>query len=118
MSTMRPGRGEDRQFAARKMRHSTLLSVVQTLSRIMTAIFLVALVWAIYVAVVNGDPLPVWAWLGVITLLAAVIGLGVALVVYRGEAWTFSSKRASAIRSCVCHERWARTFRRKQALAS
>jgi hypothetical protein len=50
----------------------------------MTAIFLVALVWAIYVALVNGDPLPIWAWLGVITLLAAAVGLGVAVAVYRG----------------------------------
>lgn len=62
------------------------MRVIQTLSRLVTLIFLVALIWAIYQAAVNGNPLPAWVWLGVVVLFAVAIGLGVAVVVYRGVA--------------------------------
>lgn len=60
------------------------MKVIQTLSRVVTAVLLVALVWAIYQTIVNGNPLPVWAWIGFVLFVATAIGLIVAFVVYRG----------------------------------
>lgn len=63
-----------------------VLRIIQLFSWIITLIFLTALAVAIYQAVINGNTLPLWAWLGILTLLAVIIGLGIALIVYRGVA--------------------------------
>ena len=62
------------------------MKTVQALSWLVTLFFLVALAWAIYQAIFNGNPLPIWAWVGVAALLAVAIGLAIAVVVYRGVA--------------------------------
>jgi hypothetical protein len=69
-----------------KLRDPGFLRVVRILSWAVNLIFLVALIGAIYQAVVNGNPLPVWAWLGLVTLFAVAIGLVVVVIVYRGVA--------------------------------
>lgn len=74
------------KLAQTRLRNPRVMRVVQTLSRVVTLIFIVALVYAIYQAVVNDNPLPVWAWLGMLALFAAAIGLLVAVIVYRGVA--------------------------------
>jgi hypothetical protein len=61
-----------------------VIRVIQILSWIVTGIFLVALIASIYVAIVNGNSLPVWAWLGLLTLFAVAAGLVVMALVYRG----------------------------------
>ncbi|MEZ4770632.1 MAG: toast rack family protein [Caldilineales bacterium] len=62
------------------------MRLIRWLSWVITAVFLIALVAAVYQTVVNGSPLPLWAWLGIIALLAVVVGLIAAAVVYRGMA--------------------------------
>ncbi|RPI82394.1 MAG: hypothetical protein EHM41_18455 [Chloroflexi bacterium] len=57
---------------------------IRVLSWIINLVFLIALVWAIFTAIVTGNPLPVWAWLGIVVLFAVAIGLIVTAVVYRG----------------------------------
>jgi hypothetical protein len=86
MNTMHTSEEMESQSSGMKYRDRRFIRAVQTLSRVVTAIFILALIWAIYQAIVNGNPLPVWAWLGVLVLLAVAIGLGVAAVVYRGVA--------------------------------
>lgn len=49
------------------------MRVVQVLSWVATAIFVVALASVIHQAAVNGNPLPTWAWLGILALLAAAL---------------------------------------------
>ncbi|MCA9874462.1 MAG: hypothetical protein KC441_12425 [Anaerolineales bacterium] len=83
MSTYDSSDSMERGLARTGLKNPRVIKTIQVLSQTVTAIFLVALVWVIYQAFVNGNPLPAWAWLGTIALLAAVIGLGVALVVYR-----------------------------------
>lgn len=72
------------QAAGRISRKSPLMRIIQIVSWIITAFFLVALAWALYEALVNGNPLPIWAWLGLLVLFAVAVGLGVMAVVYRG----------------------------------
>lgn len=84
MNMINSQKDDEGRLTAGKRKTSPMITAVQTLSRIVTVIFLVALIWTIYVAVVSGNRLPVWAWLGVVTLLAVAVGLGVAAVVYRG----------------------------------
>jgi len=60
------------------------VKAIRIVSWIVTAIFLVALIWTIYQAAVNGNPAPVWAWFAVVVLLAAAIGLATVVVVYKG----------------------------------
>jgi N-terminal domain of toast_rack, DUF2154 len=72
--------------SASNFKNPRVIKVIQTLSRVVLAIFLLALIWAIYQALSGGNPLPVWAWFGILTLLAVAVGLGVAYVVYRGVA--------------------------------
>lgn len=72
-----------KQLGRRTYRKAQLMRTIQTLSRIVTAAFIIALMWAIYEAVANDNPLPVWTWLGLLVLLAMVIGVGVAVLVYR-----------------------------------
>ena len=86
MNTINSPKDVESQSSRTKLRKPQVMRVIQTLSRVVTVIFLVALIWAIYQAAVNGNPLPVWAWLGVVVLFAVVIGLGVAVVVYRSVA--------------------------------
>jgi hypothetical protein len=86
MNTINSSEEMESQSSGMKYRDRRFIRAVQTLSRVVTAIFILALIWAIYQAIVNGNPLPVWAWLGVLVLLAVAIGLGVAAVVYRGVA--------------------------------
>ena len=57
---------------------------LQLVSWVITGIFLLALAWAIYQAVVNGNSLPLWAWIGILVLLLMAVGVIVAGVVYRG----------------------------------
>ena len=71
------------QASASNLKHSRALLLIQTLSRAVTALFIIALIWTTYQAVINRNPLPLWAWLGMVALLAVVIGLGVAFFVYR-----------------------------------
>lgn len=84
MNTMNSPRDADNQPTPTNLSNPRVIKVIQTLSWVITLIFLLALMGAIYQAVVNGNPLPVWAWLGFLILLAVAIGLGVAFVVYRG----------------------------------
>ena len=75
--------------------NSRSIRLIQVFSWVVTAIFLVALVAAIYQAVVNGNSLPLWAWLGILVLLAIAVGLIVAAVVYRGVAKEVGSASAT-----------------------
>jgi hypothetical protein len=72
------------QLSQSKLRNPQVIKAIQTLSWVINTIFLVTLGWAIYQAAVNGRPLPVWAWIGVVVLFAVGIGLAVAVIVYRG----------------------------------
>jgi hypothetical protein len=74
----------DNRLVRAKRGNQQYLRALQIVSWAITAIFLVALAWAIYQALVNGNSLPLWAWVGVIVLFALAIGLIVAVVVYRG----------------------------------
>jgi len=77
-----------------------ILRATQTGSRIITVILLGALNWAVYKAAVNRNPMPVWAWIGLVALLSAAIGLAGAGVVDRGvvkEAGPFDFRPASRI---------------------
>jgi hypothetical protein len=74
------------QISRSKLKDPQVMRTVQMLSWLVNLIFLIALIWAIYQAVVNRNPLPVWAWLGLVALLSAAIGLVVEVIVYRGVA--------------------------------
>ncbi|MFN2135105.1 MAG: toast rack family protein [Candidatus Promineifilaceae bacterium] len=78
-----PGRVVNRLLPGNH-KNPRLLRAIQTFSRLVTAIFIIALIWAIYRSLSSGNPLPLWAWLGILVLLAVAIGLGVAFLVYRG----------------------------------
>lgn len=86
MNTFESPEGAESRPSGTQFKNPRAMKVIQTLSRVVTAIFLVALVWVIYQAIINGNPLPVWAWIGIILFAATVIGLIVAFVVYRGVA--------------------------------
>ena len=86
MNTTNSSTGTERGPSRTKLSNRQLLKAVQISSRMVTLFFLAALVWAIYEAVANRNPLPTWAWLGMVVLFSATIGLGVAVVVYRGVA--------------------------------
>jgi len=70
----------------KKRRNRPLIQAIQHISWAVNLIFLLALIWAVYQVVINGNPLPIWAWLGLGTLFAAAIGLVVAVIVCRGVA--------------------------------
>ena len=70
----------------KKRSNRPFMQAIQYISWAVNLIFLLALIWAIYQAVIKGNSLPVWAWLGLVTLFAAAIGLVVAVIVYRGVA--------------------------------
>jgi len=107
MNTSDSSESVERELARSRLRNPRLIKTIQILSQVITAIFIVSLVWVIYQAFVNGNPLPAWAWLGIITLLAVVIGLGVALVVYRAvsaQAGPFDFELSTKTRSDLQHE--------------
>lgn len=84
MSTLKSSPDMQPSGARGGLRNRRALKVIQILSWTFTLIFLVSLGIAIYQAVVVGNPLPLWAWLGLLVVLAVVVGLGVLVVVYRG----------------------------------
>lgn len=86
MKTINPSTERESNMSQTKLRNPQVMRLIQTLSRLVTLIFITALVYAIYQSVVNDNPLPVWAWLGMLTLFAVAIGLLVAVIVYRGVA--------------------------------
>lgn len=67
-----------------RVKNPQFVRTIQVLSWMVTLIFIFALIGAIYQAVVNNNPLPVWAWIGMVALLAAAVGLVVMVIVYRG----------------------------------
>lgn len=67
-----------------KVKNPRLMRGIQILSWVVTSIFIIAFIGAIYEAVVNDNPLPVWSWLGILALFAVAAGLAVMVVVYRG----------------------------------
>jgi len=77
---------ESRWLSRSKLRDPQFVRVVRILSWVVTLFFIAALIGAIYQALVNDNPLPIWAWLGLVALLAAAIGMIVALIVYQGAA--------------------------------
>jgi len=80
-----PGRGVNR-LPPGNLKNPRVLRAFQLLSRLVTGIFIFALIWTIYQALSSGNPLPVWVWLAILVLLAVAIGLSVAFLVYRGVA--------------------------------
>jgi len=84
MNSTQSSRGTLNSASPVRLEDRKVIKAIVFLSRIVTAIFLAALLWAIFQAVVNDNPLSVWAWLGIVTLLGAAVGLGMAAVVYRG----------------------------------
>jgi hypothetical protein len=60
------------------------MKIVQWISWAVTGVFLIALTTAIVQAVNTGETLPLWSVIGLVAVIAAIIGLVVAAVVYRG----------------------------------
>jgi hypothetical protein len=71
------------QSGTKRGANRKLLRIIQVISWILTGIFLLGLIYAIYQSVVTGDPLPVWGWVGLVVIFAVLVGLIVAFVVYR-----------------------------------
>lgn len=65
-------------------RNRQMMRFIQLFSWAVTALFLVALIEAIYQAAINGNRLPMWAWLGLAVLFAVGVGLAVMVIVYQG----------------------------------
>jgi hypothetical protein len=86
MKTINSSADTESQLSPTMLRNPELMRVVRTLSWAVSLIFLIALIWAVYQAVVNGNPLPAWAWLGVVVLFAVAVGMAVAVLVYWGAA--------------------------------
>jgi hypothetical protein len=84
MNTIPSSTDSGRQYSQMKSRNPQIMRTIRILSWMVTLIFLIALAWAIYQAVVESNPLPVWVWLGLVVLLSAAVGLAVMVVVYRG----------------------------------
>jgi hypothetical protein len=74
----------ERQSASSSLTNPQAMRWVRMASWAVTLVFLAALAWAIYQAVAKGNRLPLWAWVGAIALGAAVIGLAVSVMIYRG----------------------------------
>ena len=83
---LNPGQDIARQFERSKIRNPQLMRTVQVVSWLVTLGFLAALVWSLYQAIVMGESVPIWVWLGMGAVLAAVIGLIVAAAIYRSVA--------------------------------
>ena len=95
MTTTNRSPGVESRLPQSRFNNPRSLRLIRVFSWIITAIFLIALVAAIYQAVVNGSPLPLWAWLGILMLLVIAVGLIVAAVVYRGVAKEVGSASAT-----------------------
>jgi hypothetical protein len=67
-----------------RMRNAQIIRGIQIFSWALTLLFLISLIWAVYQAIFSRDPLPSWAWLGLVVLFAVATGLVVAVAVYRG----------------------------------
>lgn len=67
-----------------KLKKRRFIQTMRYVSWIVTLFFLAALFWALYQAIVNGNPIPAWAWLGALIILAVVTGLVVMIMVYQG----------------------------------
>ncbi len=65
-----------------KLKKRRFIQTMRYVSWIVTLFFLAALFWALYQAIVNGNPIPAWAWLGALIILAVVTGLVVMIMVY------------------------------------
>ena len=76
----------DNRLARSKPRNTQFIRIIQILSWALTLLFLLSLIGAIYQAIVNRNPLPAWAWLGLVVLFSVAVGLVVAVIVYRGVA--------------------------------
>ena len=72
--------------ASRNKQNRSLMRAIRYFSWGITLVFLIFLAWAIYQAIFLGSPLPAMSWLGIAVLLAAVIGVGVVALIYRGVA--------------------------------
>jgi hypothetical protein len=83
MKTVHSSTDIEKQFFPTKVRNFQFVRVVRIISWVVNLLLLVALIWAIYQAVANQNPLPIWAWLGLLALSAVSIGLLVAIIVYR-----------------------------------
>lgn len=86
MNTIQSSTQGENLSKRKNRRNRQLMRAVRYISWAVTLISLLALIWAIYQAFVNGNPLPTWVWLGVVILFAAAAGLIVAYIVYRGVA--------------------------------
>ncbi len=88
-------------------RNRGLLRFVQLLSWAVTALFLVSLIGAIYQGLINGNPLPMWAWLGMAVLFAVGVGLVVMVIVYRGvssQTGPFDMRTSTRVTGELQHE--------------
>jgi hypothetical protein len=110
MKTMNSSTEFENRSSQAKLRNAQFIRIIQVLSWVLTLLFLISLTGAIYQAVVNGNPLPAWAWLGLVVLFAVAIGLVVAVAVYRGVSkqvgpfdYRTSDRVAGEIRSEVKH---------------
>jgi len=74
----------DEKTSRHRFMSSQAAKNLRILSWLINLIFLASLIWAIYQAVVDRKPLPIWAWLGMVVLFAVAAGLAVMVVVYRG----------------------------------
>ncbi len=72
----------------KKRVNQQLKQAIRYVSWVVNLIFLLALIWALYQAFVTGNRLPAWAWLGVVALFAAAVGLMVTYIVYRWRGRT------------------------------
>jgi hypothetical protein len=86
MNTANESPATQGRLSPTNLRDPKFIGAVRILSWLANLIFLAALIWALYQAVITGNPLPVWAWLGVVVLFAVAVGLAVAVLVYRGVA--------------------------------
>ena len=77
----------DERISRHRFMSSQAARNLRILSWLINLIFLASLIWAIYQAVINRNPLPTWAWLGMEILLVVAAGLVVMVVVYRGVSW-------------------------------
>jgi hypothetical protein len=110
MKTMNSSTDIENGLSRSKQRNGQFIRVIQVLSWALTLLFLISLIGAIYQAVANRNPLPAWAWLGLVVLFAAATGLAVAAMVYRGASkqvgqfdYRSSGRAAGEIRSDVKH---------------
>lgn len=97
----------DTTSVTKKIKKRRFIQTIHYISWIVTLFFLAALIWAIYQAVVNGNPLPTWTWSGVLLVLAVVTGLVVMVVVYQGvskQAGPFDYRKSNRVAGEIINE--------------